>query len=1116
MNPIANCKIGPGNPAISLSFPARFLTKSLLVMKITAFFILAACLHVSAHGYAQKKITLSVHEVPLEKVFKEIQKQSGYSFWYKTQQLDKATRITLNLKDATLQEVLAKCFENQPYDYVIVEQTVVIRPREPASDDANPLAVIKGKVTTAAGKPLSGVSVSVKATKKGTTTDDNGDFTIAVRREDVLVFSYVGYETKEVRVSDQSGITVSLVESNAALNEIAVIGYGKTSHKNLTSSITTVKPEELNAGAITDVGQLLQGKVAGLNITANGDPNQPSAVILRGASTINSSQTPFYVIDGVAGADISIIAPADIASIDVLKDAAATAIYGNRASNGVIMVTTRKGKAGDARVDYNGYVGDEKVSRNLKVMTASQLRAFLAKNNEAFSPNDDKGANTDWQKAIEKDNAVSQSHNIAVSGGTEHSDYIASLNYAYKDGILLNSDLQRVIARLAVNQYAIKDKVKLGLNVTYSNSNGMDVPYRSVTLLQSALYLPVSPVYSSPGVYFEDFNNSGYYNPVAMTNHSTLNTKNSNLVGILTAQVKLPFSITYNADLSYQSYISNQGQYLDSYFTNNFNDMYNNPNPGLAGHSQQVFGQNGQATRAAYTNTSTLFEDYLTWDKHFGDHAVNLVVGYSWQNFTNQDGFTVTTANFPTDNISYNNLALSNPYALTGYQVNFGADGLYNQYRLISDFGRLSYNYNQKYLLQASLRRDGSSVFGTDHQWGYFPSIAAGWRISQEQFMLNNSLFNDLKLRASYGVTGNSTGFNAYTAQSISGSLGTYYYDGTTTSALGATQQANPNLQWEKTATADIGLDFTILNGRIAGAIDVYNKKTTDMIYPYQVDPILVPIGSITANGGRMNNKGIEFGLTVIPVSTKQFKWTSSLNLAHNTNKITSLSNPLFTGGDSLLLADPEGGGQSGSTVEILKAGKPLGQFFSLEYAGKDASGVSQYISADGKPTTSPVQGTDYHYLGNAQPKLLLGWANTFKYGNFDLNVFVRGTFGNKIFNATRADLFRPATAQYTNILQDAASETVADYNSYLYSSRFIESGSYLRLDNATLGYTLHNLGDYIKTLRFYVSGNNLFVITGYKGIDPEINQGGLAPGVDYNNFYPKTRTMLLGATISF
>ena len=1086
-------------------------------MKMTAFLLIIACLHVSANGFSQN-ISLTVREAPLAKVFREIQRQSGYSFWYKTRQLDKAARVTLDLKNATLEEVLGKCFENQPFEYTIVEQTVVIRPRTaaPPVDPLPPPEIIKGKVTTAAGKPLGGVSVTVRATKKGTATDENGEFTIAVRREDVLVFSYVGYITREVKVADQATIDISLAESNTALNEIAVIGYGRASRKSLTSAISSVKPEDLNVGAITDIGQLLQGKVPGLNITANGDPNQTAAVVLRGASTINSSQSPFYVIDGVPGADISLIAPADIVSIDVLKDAAATAIYGNRASNGVIMVTTRKGKSGDMQIAYNGYGGVEKVSRNLKVMTAPQLRAFLTANGEAFAPTDDKGQNTNWQKAIEKDQAFSQSHNIAFGGGTDHSDYIASLNYAYKDGILQNSSLRRVIARLAVDQSAIRDKVRLGLNVTYSNSNAADIPYRSVTLLQSALYLPVSPVKNADGSYFEDFNYSNYYNPVAMTNNSSLNTKYNNLVGNFTAQVRLPFDLTYNLSLSYQNYMTNQGQFLDSYFTNNYTNMYNNPNPGLSGHSQQIFGQGGQATRSSYSNVSTLFEDYLTWDKHFGLHSINAVAGYSWQQFTNNDGFTVTTANFPVDNISYNNLALSNPYALGSFQVNFGADGLYSQNRLISDFGRVTYNYDQKYLFQGSIRRDGSSVFGADHQWGYFPSVGAGWRISQEGFMRDQRIFNDLKLRASYGVTGNATGFSAYTAQSISGSLGTYYYNGTTTAALGATQEANPDLRWEKTATTDIGLDFTFLNGKVGGSVDLYNKNTTGMIYTYQVDPILVPSGNITANGGSMNNKGIELALNVTPINKHSFRWTSSLNLAHNTNKITSLTNPLFSGGDSVLLADPEGAGQSGSKLEILKSGRPLGQFFSLEYAGKTSGGVSQYVSSTGKLTTTPIQGTDYHYLSNAQPKLLLGWANNFRYRNFDLNVFLRGTFGNHIFNATRADLFRPSTAQYDNILQDAAGETVKDYNSYLYSSRFIESGSYLRLDNATLGYTLKDLGQYVKSLRFYLTGNNLFVITGYKGIDPEINQGGLAPGVDYNNFYPKTRTLLFGVNVSF
>ncbi|HWK06217.1 MAG TPA: TonB-dependent receptor [Puia sp.] len=1087
-------------------------------MKMTAFLLIAACLQVSARGFSQK-INLSTREAPLEKVFKEIQKQSGYSFWYKTRQLNKAVKVTLDLKNVSLDEALKKCFENQPFDYFVVEQTIVVKPREPspAATPETMASIIKGTVTTAAGKPLGGVTITIKATQKGTTTNEKGEYTLSVTKEDILTFSYVGYEPREVKVGDRTTIDISLTESNTALNDVVVVGYGRANRKNLSSAVSTVKSEDLNVGAITDVGQLLQGKAAGLNISASGDPNTPAAVVLRGVSTINSSQSPFYVIDGVPGADISIIAPDDIASIDILKDAAATAIYGNRAANGVIMVTTKKGgKKGQLQVAYNGYAGLEKVSSSLKMMNAAQSRAFVTKNSLAYSPNDDKGANTDWQKAIERSSAFSHNHNLSFTGGGDHSNYVASLNYVKKEGILSHSSLERFIARLAIEQYAFKDKVKFGVNITNSSSSANDIPYRSVVLLQSALHLPVSPVKNADGTYFENFNTTGYYNPVAMMNHSQLNKKYNTLVGSFTTQVKLPFGLTYDLNLSYQKMDTLTGQYLDSYFTANYNNMYDNPNPGLGYHTQQSFGANGQATRSTYQNTSKLLETYFTWDRKFGFHTINAVLGYSWQNFIIGDGFQVTTSNFPVDNVGYNNLALSNPYGLTGYTIGLGADGVYQETRLISDFARVNYNYKDKYLLQGSVRRDGSSVFGANHQWGYFPSVGAAWRISQESFMNSQALFSELKIRGSYGVTGNATGFNAYTAQSLSGSNGTFYYSGSNVGAYGTIQASNVNLQWEKTATTDIGLDFSILKGKLSGAVDLYNKNTTGMIYPYKVDPILVQTGTITANGGSMNNKGIELSLAANLVKKADFSWASSLNLSHNVNKITSLTNPLFTGGDSVLLADPEGGGQSGSTLQILKAGKPMGQFFSLQYAGKNASGVSQYVGGDGKLTTNPSIGTDYHYLGNAQPKLLLGWANTFHYKAFDLNIFLRAVFGNKIFDATRADLFRPATAATTNILVDAAGESPSDGNAYKYSSRFIESGSYLRFDNASLGYNFKYLGESIKSLRVYVSVNNLFVITGYKGVDPEVTQGGIAPGVDYNNFYPKTRQFLLGAKVSF
>ncbi|HEX8017334.1 MAG TPA: TonB-dependent receptor, partial [Flavobacterium sp.] len=504
------------------------------------------------------------------------------------------------------------------------------------------------------------------------------------------------------------------------------------------------------------------------------------------------------------------------------------------------------------------------------------------------------------------------------------------------------------------------------------------------------------------------------------------------------------------------------------------------------------------------------------WEKTFGEHKIKAMVGYSWQEDVLGDGFQSTTTNFPVDAVSYNNLALSNYNAVSGYIVNFGDSKAYQKKRLISEFARLNYNYKDKYLLQGTIRKDGSSVFGANNRWGYFPSAGAAWRVDKEGFMQNQKIFDDLKFRVSYGETGNSSGFNAYTAQPISGGLGTFYYNGQQMAAYGPNQAVNMDLKWEKTATANIGLDFTILKGIVSGSVDLYDKKTTDMIFNYSINPALIPVGTVVANGGNMSNKGIEVALNINAVKSKNFSWTTNLNFSHNKNVITKLTNPYFIGGDSIRRVQPEGAGQTGSTLQIFKEGKPLGQFFTLQYAGKNASGVSQYVAKDGSLTTTPAIGTDYHYMGSAQPKFLLGWDHNFTYKKFDLNIFFRGVFGNKIFNATRADLFRPSTAMSSNILVDAQNESPNDLNAYKYSSRFIEDGSYIRLDNMTLGYDFGKVGKYIKKIRIYETVNNVFVITKYSGIDPEVEQGGTAPGVDSNNFYPKTRTFLFGLNVVF
>jgi iron complex outermembrane receptor protein len=614
-----------------------------------------------------------------------------------------------------------------------------------------------------------------------------------------------------------------------------VVGYGRSSRKSLTTSVTQVKPEDFNKGTISDVGQLLQGKVAGLNVTSSGDPNKPAAVILRGASTVNSPGAPFYVIDGVPGADISVIAPDDIVTIDVLKDAAATAIYGNRAGNGVIMVTTKRGRKGQGQVSYNGYVGIEKVSNSLDLMNADEARAYLTANGSVYSPVNDKGANTDWQAAIQNTSAFSQNHNLSMSGGGEHNTYSASINYFDKEGILTNSSLKRVIARLNVEQFAFNDRVKFGLNVVNSSSNATYTPLQNIVLLQAAKHLPVSPVQNADGTYYENLNTTGYFNPVAMINNAKDETKYSTLIGAFTTEVKLPLDLTFNANLSYQRTNSMHGEFYSSYYgiypTSNF---YNNPDPGIGiAHTLigNLFGKNGSALRSSFQNTLKTVETFLTYNKKINDHSINAVIGYSWVENTYGEGFQTSSTNFPTDNISYQNLVLGNPYAIPSYRVNLGTDLTYGQTRLISDFARLNYGFKEKYLIQGSIRRDGSSVFGENNAWGYFPSVGAAWRISQEAFMQDQNLVSDMKLRFSWGETGNSGGIGAYTSKLVYGITGTYYNNGVQENAFGPLQGSNPDLRWEITTTTNFGLDFSLFHGKLGVTFDWYNKNTDDMLF---------------------------------------------------------------------------------------------------------------------------------------------------------------------------------------------------------------------------------------------------------------------------------------------
>ncbi len=963
--------------------------------------------------------------------------------------------------------------------------------------------VIKGSVTDEKNQPLPGVSVMVAGTSNGVASDVDGKYAITISgNQAMLRFTSVGFTTKEVQVANSNTINISMVPAANQLKDVVVIGYGTSTKQNVTGSITSLKAEDFNQGVLTTPAELLQGKVPGLNVTKSGDPNQQPAVILRGPSTLNSAsgaQEPFYVIDGVPGASIDLLAPADIESIDVLKDASSTAIYGSRAANGVIIITTKKAKQGQTRLTYSTYAAIDQVSKKINILSGNQLRQYLKDNGQAplSVPLNDDGSNTDWQNLIER-NGFSQNHNLSYGGATKNTDFGASVNYFKNNGVLRRTSLERIIYRGYINQRFFNDKLKLSLNLTNSNSKSADI-YQQYVLPGMLFYLPTVSPFNADGSYKENYTRTGNgtLNPLSLLNNNSINIDDNKTLINGIGQVDIIEGLRFTLSVSQQRNQNNYNSYLNSA-------------SGLA------VGANGVARRTSYLNTNNIAEAYFNYDRTFGQHNLKLLAGYSYQEMRSNEGFGVQTQGFSNDNLSYNNLFLSNPASVS--QIGFDNNPI-STLRLISYYGRAQYQFADKYLLQASLRDDGSSAFGANHRYGLFPAVSGAWRIINEDFMKNIPAISDLKLRAGYGVSGNSLGFNAFTSLLIYGTQGSgskFLYNGNITNSIGPTQNDNPDLKWESTATTNIGVDFGLLKNRISGSVDYYIKKTSDLIYtnyPVSLTQYFVP--TITLNAGKIKNSGVEVILNAVAVKSPSFSWRTSFNVSHNKNVVESLSNevanlPLF------YTAQLGGKGQSGNYSQIVQPGQAIGTYYLWHYLGKNSNGISTYQNAAGATIATQPLTTDQRVAGNAQPNLIYGWTNTFNYKHFDLNFLVRGVTGNKILNATLAQLNNPADAKLQNIPTFTLGESFKDINAYLISDRFLESGSYLRLDNATLGYTIKPKIEAIKAVRLYVSANNLFVITKYRGIDPEINIGGLTPGIDNNNYYPKTRSYIFGLTASF
>ena len=959
---------------------------------------------------------------------------------------------------------------------------------------------VSGTVLDATGEPLIGVSVLEAGTSNGVVTDFNGNFTLTVKQGAQLAFSYVGYTSQTLAA--RNGMKVTLQEDNTVLNEVVVVGYGTMRRKDVTSSITTVKAEDLNRGVFTDPGQMLQGKVPGLVISSTADPNGGATITLRGASTLRSgAMSPYYVIDGIPGVDPSTVAPDDIESIDVLRDATATAIYGSKAANGVIIITTKKGAEEKTNVSYNGYVAIDNILKKYDVASAADLRDYATKNGVALK---DGGANTNWQDEVLR-TAISHNHNVSISGGNGRTSYMVSGNLMKRQGVIKETGMDRFNVRSLISTKLLKDRlsISMGLNSMYGKHFGVPTGDKGASVLDAMNYFsPTNPIKNADGSWSTGAGSKNY-NPLALMYEDTSETiwKRNQFVGKATLEILK--GLLWNVNYSWSNY---QSTYSG----------YNTRNSQIEG----IGNKNGQASRNTYFGHEQTFETYLNYGFTAGKHKIDLMAGYSWEQKKNNDGFGLTVEGYYNDDLTWYNMSYAQ--TILGVQ-NSVSSGYVENVKNISFYGRVNYSFDGRYMLQATIRRDGSSVFGKNNRWGTFPSISGAWNITEEAFMKNQNLFSNLKLRAGYGVSGNAMGFDVYSSFVTYGATGTFVYDGKTYRTYGATKNANPDLKWETTSMLNVGLDFGFLKNRINGTIEVYHKKTKDLIWGYPVPTTQYVYGWMDANVGEMTNKGIEFTINIDAIRTKDFNWMTTFNLSHNKNTVDKMQNDQFHT-TNLTQGDPDVAGVSanGWTQRIME-GESIGTFYTYMYAGT-VNGRSEYYVLDengnktGETTNNPGL-KDRAITGCAQPKLTAGWNNSFSYKNWSLNAFITGVFGNDVYNSPRAHY---TSAQMfsdgKNVLKEFLSNPAGDASGSLPSDRFIEKGTYVRLQSLSLSYIFRNcFNNWIQDLTLYGTANNLLTITSYKGLDPEVNLGGIDPGIDYRwSRYPHARTFMVGVKINF
>jgi iron complex outermembrane receptor protein len=960
-------------------------------------------------------------------------------------------------------------------------------------------ARITGKVTDAGtGEGIPGASVLVKGTTRGMVSDLDGNFSIEAGSTDVLVFSFIGYTTVEETVGSRSSINVSLSESIQGLNEVVVVGYGTQEKKEITSAVSSVKSEDFNRGTVNDPSQLLQGKVAGLNISRpGGNPNGGFNIRLRGISSFGANAEPLIVIDGVIGASLSTVDPNDIESMDVLKDGSAAAIYGTRGSAGVILVTTKSGKKGKAIVEYSGSAATENVARTINVMTADEYRALPGAN--------DLGSNTNWFDAVTK-TGVSFVNNLSISGGNEGTSYRMSLNSRNVNGVGINSGFDQLNARLNLTQRALNDKALFSVNISNTTADrqyGNDNSFRYAIITNPTLPIydpnPQSPNFGG----YSERDIFDWFNPVSIAEQNISDGRESKLLASIRGEYN--FTSNFKAAVFYAS----QRETF-------WNGSYSPKTAKFGG----GFGRKGLATIQNRESLNDLFEATLNYDKEVGKLDMSFLGGYSYQQFFNQGDYT-QAGNFLTDAFTYNNL---------GAALDF-ANGLANVYsyanenKLVAFFGRANFNIDDTYLLSISSRYEGSTRFGENNKWGLFPAISAGVNIAN---LVDIKGVNAMKLRASFGRTGTQPG-ESYISLLRYGRQGNFFYNGSFVPSYGPVSNNNPNLSWETKDEFNIGLDFVAFNNRLDGTIDYFTRVTSGMILPINVPvpPNLFP--TTLLNIGEVENSGLEVLLNYKAIQKSDFKWNVGVNFSTLATNLRSLSAGDLSFGAVNYRSNFGSPGQNLTQLIRVQENGPLGQIWGPIQTGIDEKGapIMKVIDgtakdASGKPVYCNCD-ADRAQLGTAYPTINFGINNNFNYKNWDLNFFFRGSLGHSLINSYRGfyENTESTTVQNWNVVKTKYFDP--NIKKAEYNSSHVEKADFMILDNATIGYNFNvKQGKSIGKIRTFLSVQTPFMFTGYTGVDPSVryqdpeNGDPLAPGIERRATYFTTTITTLGLNLSF